>query len=202
MVKLQAEKRIINLSRSELSLEGFIGFVTKYSKIPETETEISFIIELRSNSELVQSIELTTKIVRPLLQMVNPHNYNLDINSNTPNELEAIKLYIHNKGNAGANNIILNVESSSKSIQARLKSSERVKEIYGFFRNTTRQRDLILEVQGVGQGIIRFFAEYTDDLGNFYSSDLLNVPVIAEYNKITEIPIGPVIEQDTLAGSS
>jgi len=200
MVRIERVKRDIQLRRSDLLLDGFLGFVLSYTKIPETELPLAFKIDLRLGSETVTSQTLNSKIIRPLLELRNPYDHDLGIDSKGPQDYSPIYLEIGNKGTGVAKNIILKVVSSNEQIIAYLEKTDRIKEKYGFFKQTAVYRDLSLSICGQGKGTIKFVAEYHDENGNFYSTILSEFPVSVsvEYGKMVKIPLAQKLFQETL----
>jgi hypothetical protein len=73
---------------------------------------------------------------------------------------------------------------------------QRTKETYGFFKEIFPIQDAILEISGVGESTLEYFAEYSDELGNHYKDKIMELSVKSQLDKPTSIPFTQALEQE------
>lgn len=188
-------RRTIDISRADLLLDGFIGFVCKYSIIPPTSKDIDFKIDFFDAEHVSETVTLKTSVSRPILRIAHAPTESVVITSSTPENLKPKKLNIVNMGSSTASDIILWVNSTNKNIRARLIPVQRTKETFGFFKEAFTTQDVIMEISGVGASTLEYIAEYSDELGNRYKDKIMELSVTSQLDKSTSILLYQELEQ-------
>jgi hypothetical protein len=198
LMKLEKEKRTISVPRKDLLQDGFFGFTCKYVSIPKQDATYVFNIDLRMGATIVESYSLETRVVRPIIELRSENLGVLDIASHSPPTLQPTLIELHNTGFASANSINLSCKSKTRNIKVSLKSLQRIKETYGFFKDTLTVNDFSLEIQGSGSGVIQFVIDYKDDIGNSYQSFSREIPIFIEQQQTIHLPLTQIIKSDPI----
>jgi hypothetical protein len=185
----RADDGIITCSRKELFSDGFIFFVCEYQSIPEEEKEEKFIIEFRSADKTVKSLELVTKIVRPIVVQRSINYDSISIEGYSPDILEPLDLEFENIGSALPKNFTLNMAITSPTLKIAIDSFENEVVDGRIFKEKIKTINNKIRISGKGQGMITLKMQYEDMIGNKYESIVGYVTIQSMESKQTELPV-------------
>lgn len=190
----------IIIEKDMLQVDGFIGFSCSYTVIPETERELSFVVDFLKNGIQLASIDLDTEIVRPIVAIDNISEQEIRITPQNP-FVPPLKFELKSSGRGRIKNLVPFLEffqGQGLSVTIEQKIEQNPNTSLLFVPTTTMIVPKIL-VRGKGIGMITMGYEYEDNLGNKYKTKLIEIPIELQQKERVEIPINQELEgQNTM----
>ena len=178
------------IKKEDLQIDGFVGFGCYYELVPETERELSFDVDFNKNGKTLNTVNLKTNLIRPIISIENVTNNGIVVTKNNPVLPElSFKLVSQGKGR------ILNFSPfievvNAKDMEITLKqTTESIDNEKQLFVHSTEQVIPKFIVKGKGYGMISMGFQYFDALNNKYESKLIDIPIQIEQKEKLEIPI-------------
>ncbi|HKU33831.1 MAG TPA: hypothetical protein VJR22_08310 [Candidatus Nitrosotalea sp.] len=185
----------IIIEKNMLQIDGFVGFSCFYNVIPETEIDLSFVVDFLQNGIKLSSIDLNTKIVRPLVAIDTVSEQEIRITQQNP-IVPPLKFGLKNLSKARISTIVPFLEfvqGKDLSITTEQKMEKNNDTSLLFVPTTMVMRQKIL-VRGKGIGMITIGYEYVDNVGNKYKTKVISIPIELQQKERVEIPINQEIE--------
>ena len=193
---IQFENGIVEINKDIIQIPGFMGFRAIYTPKPEDEKELSFLVEFILNDDLVDSIELTTTLVRPKLVITEAPSAGIVVNKFVP-VLPSLSFTLKNLGHSEVDKIapfldVQSCETKKMKIEVKYSQQKDTSEDHVFVLTTTRNIPKII-ISGSGMGMINMGFEYYDKMNNKYETELVNIPLDIPEKENLEIPVSSTI---------
>ena len=180
-----------------LQIDGFVGFTSVYTLIPEEERELSFAIDFVKNEKILESVDLKTKLIRPIVVVESDSEQNIMVTPNNPT-IPKLSFTLNSKGSARILNLspfIDFISSKNKKMEITIKQKiEKITDTSPLFVYSTEMSIPKFIVKGQGYGMISMGFQYNDAVGNKYESKLIDIPIRIEQKERLEIPISSELE--------
>jgi hypothetical protein len=62
----------LTIAKEDIQISGYAGFVALYRALPDGERQLRFTIDLVLEDDRLQTVVLTTNVVRPVLKSIDP----------------------------------------------------------------------------------------------------------------------------------
>ncbi len=184
------------IKKSMLQIEGFVGFTSVYTLVPEEERELSFVIDFVKDEKTFKSIELKTQLIRPIVAIEHDSGQGIMVTRNNPS-IPKLRFRLNSKGKARILNLSPFIEfiSVTKNMEITIKEKvEKIMDTSPLFVYSSERRIPKFIVKGLGYGMIAMGFEYNDAVGNKYSSKLIDIPIKIEEKEKLEIPISSEVK--------
>ena len=178
------------IDKDMLLIDGFVGFGCFYELVPEQERELTFKIEFKKNNETLETIHLTTNLIRPIIAVENLNNSGIVVTKDNPT-LPQLSFNLVSKGKGRIFDFVPFIEFvNAKQMQITLKQIvENMNDETPLFVNSIQNVIHKIIVKGKGYGMISMGFEYFDAKGNKYESKLIDIPIKIEEKEDLEVPI-------------
>jgi len=178
------------IAKTDLQIDGFIGFECFYELVPETERELSFEVEFNKNDKILNVVNLKTNLIRPIVTVENLAHTGIVITKDNP-VLPEISFRIVSKGQGRILKLTPFIELvNAKDMKITIKQIvENVDDEKPLFVYSTEKVISKFMVEGKGYGMISMGYQYTDSMNNKYESKLIDIPIQIEQKENLEIPI-------------
>lgn len=192
----QFENGTVVIKKDIIQVPGFVGFRAIYKLKPEDEKKLPFLIEFISNDKVINSIELSTTLVRPKLIMTSAPSEGIVVDDLVP-ILPSLSFTLKNMGHCEVQKLkpILDVRSwNTKDMKIEVKHTKEknFSEEHLFVNTTTTYIPKII-LHGSGMGMIGIGFQYYDQMDNIYETELVNVPMHIPQKENLEIPVSSTI---------
>lgn len=177
------------IDKQMLQIEGFIGFGCVYTAIPNNERELSFVVEFQKNEQIIDLIELKTKIIRPILTVESQSAESIIVDKYNP-LIPSLGFRLLNKGTGRIINASPFIDFQAKGMKIFIEEKiEKDTNTSPLFVYSTLQKIPKIIVNGKGFGMITLGFKYDDSIGNKYETKLVNIPIRIEQKERLEVPI-------------
>lgn len=185
----EAKDGEITIEKQFIQIQGFIGFVAEYDKIPETSRKVNFLVDLITKEDTVQ-IELTTNIIRPELYMEGDQR-SIIVSGSTPIQIYPLNFKLNNRSKAFAAKLeLVSHFTPTKNVQIKIENIvSKIKDENLLFVETNDEVTSKIFVRGQGYCMISIGYEYEDRIGNKYKTNLIDVAINLEQKTDIEIPL-------------
>ena len=185
-----ASKAALKVEGRLLQVRGFFGFRALMTLVPEIERPLVFKITINFADGVTESIDLETRIVRPILLPGGrmPEVYVESASAPSPSILMALE----NRGSVEVKfgtlkAVVKVIEGKELKISSITDADvETTGEIFGHLK----ERASRFAVTGRGHGMILIAFKYQDVLGNEYQTPFTKILVTVLENASIEVPIG------------
>lgn len=191
----EIKKGKIVIEKNMLQTDGFVGFSCFYNTIPETERELSFVVDFLKNGIQLSSIDLNTEIVRPIVAIDNISEQEIRVTPYNP-VIPPLKFDLKSLGHGRILKLVpfidfIQGKDMNVTIEQKVEKNEDTSLL--FVPTTTIVTSKII-VRGKGIGMITMGYEYEDAVGNKYRTKLIDIPIELEHKVRVEIPINQELE--------
>jgi len=192
----QIEEGKIVVLKEFIQIPGFVGFTALYDALPDKERHVNFIIEFLIDNK-TESVELSTKIIRPILEFAGEQSFEIII-SPYNQLITPLKFSMVNRGTAFARNakpFHELLETGDLKLQLNFLTEQNKDESFVFVKSNQITIPKII-IDGQGYGMVSMGFEYEDSVGNKYKTALVNVAIKIEEKQKLEVPIKQIIDKN------
>jgi len=192
----QPEEGKISIPKDFFQVPGFIGFTGAYTAVPDKERNVNFVFEFLID-EKIQSVQLSSKIVRPLLQFVGEQSFQIKVGPYNQT-ITPLQFGMINKGSALAKNakpFHELLETGDLKLKLDFVTEQNKDESFVFVKTNKITIPKII-IEGQGYGMVSMGFEYEDNAGNKYKTPLANVAIQIEEKQLLEVPIKQNIDKN------
>jgi len=154
------------IDKDMLQLPGFVGFTCFYELVPDNERELNFEIDFLKSNKLLETIQLKTKLIRPIAALVEIPDQGIVV-TETKRKISPLKFKITNNSTARILNLSPFIEFvSGKSMRITIKETlEKIEDTEPLFVYESKLLISKFFVTGQGYGMITMGFEYQDAIG-------------------------------------
>jgi len=184
------KKGKVIINKEDLQIDGFIGFGCFYELIPETERELSFEIVFNKNGKILNTVNLKTELIRPIVIVENLTNSGIVVTKDNP-ILPQLSFRLVSKGKGRILNFspfieVVNAKDMKITLKQTTENIDDEKPLFVYSTETVLSKFI---VKGKGYGMISMGYQYFDSMNNKYESKLVDIPIQIEQKENLEIPI-------------
>lgn len=189
----QLDDGALEIPKSALELDGFFGFSASYDEILDSKQDTQFFVDF-VNGDQVETISLTTSIDRPMIEIINTTCEQIILSNNSPLP-QPISFDVRNYGDPLLVDEKLTVDIFGSQIKIDIKEPKTFpKDPNPLSDEFTPEKTLT--IKGKGEGTVTFTLEYSDTIGNQYSTTLQEIPIHIEGKQSTTIPLAQRISDE------
>lgn len=202
-VPADAEKRLMEkttssfaVMKNELLSNGFLGFEAMYDSLPESDTPVDVRIGFAGETlDLHQSITISTRIVRPLLEIkMSPRNLTIDGREGLDMEVKTQNLSV-------AEALEVRSDLVTKSVPDNILEIIRGRPTILLVNPATNIQisdyPSKIVIKKAGIATLRFILRYKDRVGNSYVSESQEVRLQSARPRQSEVEIKNVVKGET-----
>lgn len=182
------------VDKQMLHMDGFVGFGCFYDPIPDNERELSFVVNFEKDEKIISTVELKTKIIRPILVVESQLAQSIIVEQNNP-VIPALSFRLVSKGTGRVVNFSPFMDFTAKGMKITIEEKvEKDTNTAPLFVYSSERRISKIIVNGQGYGMITLGFEYLDSIGNKYESELVQIPINIKQKEKLEVPISSELE--------
>lgn len=183
----------VEIPRSMIQMDGFFGFTSHYTLIPNDERKISYSIDFVYQDK-TQNIILENTLTRPKLIVIKSSPDQIHL-SNTNPPLPPFSVNLRSEGMASIHNLSYFIDFiTTDKLKVSITTSRPTisKEMSLKKEQTSPQQ---IRINGKGTGLIRMGANYYDDYNTKYEDILKEIPLIVDQQQNQTLPISEEIDK-------
>ena len=186
---------LLRIGGEGLQIKGFVGFEAVYEVIPNEERSLKFVVEIVSEEQGKESVELITTIIRPIINIKQISNNEILITKERIPTALSVLLENKGKGDVKDPSPYIDVKVAGQNLQVKKEIFEEPHSLEERLFVKERKKHVVrIAISGVGLGVIRLGFEYKDRMKNKYKTHLTDVIINAKEKQRAEILVNTEIE--------